>query len=389
MGPGMNGELRSSSPTVGVFRLDLFKHSETFIAAQAARYVRYDPLFIGRGRLGEAPAGARLAVLASGAERVRAVGLGDPAPFLKALGGVRPALIHAHFAIDGAFAVPLAQSLGAPLVTTLHGFDVTTRDLEIVKGARPAPLLALARRGRLQRQGALFLCVSDFIRRAALAKGFPAERTVVAPLGIDLERRQPFGVSTPGLIVHVGRMVEKKGTLYLIRAFARMAPKAPAARLVIVGDGPLRGSLEAEAASLGLGERIVFTGGLDHATTLDWMSRASVVAVPSVTAANGDSEGLPTVVFEAGALARAVVATRNSGIPEAVDDGETGLLAPERDVEALAAALERLTGDPEMAARFGQAGRQLMLQRYDAAKLTAALEARYDALLAGEAVSAA
>ena len=370
------------SRTVGVFRLHQFKTSETFIAAQAARYRRYRPVFVGRNRLNPGPADAEVATLSGGAATAaRALLLGDPQPFVDALGQRRLDLIHAHFSVDAVFAVPLARRLNVPLVVTLHGFDVTTHDREIYKSGRPAPILSLVRRGALQRQGALFLCVSDFIRRAALAKGFPAERTVVAPLGIDLALRKPFGTPTPGLIVHVGRMVEKKGTVYLIRAFARLAPTHPEARLVIVGEGPLRDGLAAEARALGVADKVQFTGVADHDATLGWMSRAQVVAVPSVTAANGDSEGLPTVVFEAGALARPVVASRTSGIPEAVDDGVTGLLAPERDVEALAERLVQLLADPPLAARMGEAARALMLARYDSAQLTAGLETTYDRVI--------
>jgi glycosyltransferase involved in cell wall biosynthesis len=382
----MDGGSDRKARAVGVFRLDQFKSSETFIAAQAQRYGRYHPIYIGRTRLADGPPGADLAILDPGKlTAARALLLGDPQPFMKALAGRRPDILHAHFSVDAVHAVPLARRLGVPLVTTLHGFDVTTHDLEVVKAGRPAPILALARRANLQKHGALFLCVSDFIRRAALAKGFPADRTVVAPLGIDLALRKPFGASEPGLIVHVGRLVEKKGTLYLIRAFAKLAGRQPKARLAIVGEGPLGPSLEAEARALGVADRVSFTGMVNHAQALDWMSRAAVVAVPSVTAANGDSEGLPTVVFEAGALERAVVASDTSGIPEALDAGRTGLLAPERDVEALAAALERLIADPDLAQTMGRAARHLLLERYDSARLTADLENTYDRLIGASA----
>jgi glycosyltransferase involved in cell wall biosynthesis len=372
-----------ATKNVAIFRLDLFKQSETFIRAQAENYSRYSPIFLGRKVVGPVPPGATAVTLPPGAaSTVKAILLKDPGPFVDALGKRLPAILHAHFSIDAAFAVPLARRLKVPLVVTLHGFDVTTRDRAVVAAGRSLPILALARRRQLQRHADLFICVSDFIRRAALSQGYPPERTIVAPLGIDLDLRRPGGEPTPGLIVHVARLVEKKGTEYLLHAFARIEGQAHDARLVIVGDGPRRLHLEALAHELGVTDRVTFTGGLDHAATLAWMRQATVVAVPSVTASSGDSEGLPTVIFEAGALARPVVASDTSGIPEAVEDGKTGFLTRERDADSIAAGLMRVLSSPELALKLGQQGRRAMEERFESSKLTAALEDRYDALVA-------
>ena len=371
-------EIRMNKPSVAIFRLDLFKNSETFIAAQAARLTRYRPVFVGRNQSGNAPVDAEVASLGGGLRTtVEAMLMANPAPFIRVLNGRLPRIIHAHFAVDAAFALPLAHRLGVPLVTTLHGFDVTTRDTGFLIAAKPTPIVALARRGSLQRKGDLFVCVSDFIRRAALDKGFPEKRTIVAPLGIDVKRYSPVGDVTPGLVVHIGRLVEKKGTVYLIRAVSRI----PNARLVVVGDGPLRERLEAEVNALGINNRVFFTGAVDHQTALDWIRKAAVVAVPSVTALNGDSEGLPTVIFEAGSLGRAVVASDTSGIPEAVENKRTGFLVPERDVPGLVEMLSRLLNNLDLARQFGASARLRMVEKYDASTLTESLEMRYDELI--------
>jgi glycosyltransferase involved in cell wall biosynthesis len=370
---------------VGVFRLQLFKRSETFIPAQVGRYRRYRPIYIGRKLFGEAPHGAEVVTPATDPlTAARLLALGDAGPFVQALGDRRIDVLHAHFAIDAVFALPLARRLGVPLVTTLHGFDVTTTDQAMLRSGRPALIASVLRRRALQRDGAQFLCVSEFIRRAALARDYPAERSIVHAIGVDLERLRPSSDSQPGLIVHVARLVEKKGTTFLLQALARLAGSRPDVQLVVVGEGPLRPALEAEAGRLGLGEKARFLGAQTHEETLNWMRRASLIAVPSVTAASGDSEGLPTVVFEAGGLAVPVVASDTSGIPEAVKDGETGLLAPPGDVEALADRLERILSDQGLRDTLGRQARALMETRFDLARQTFLLEECYDQIRGAE-----
>ena len=286
----------------------------------------------------------------------------------------RPALVHAHFATDGLIALPLAEALGVPLVTTLHGYDVTrTRAAMLASGRLSWMRYALLRR-RLMARGALFLAVSEALRQKAVAGGFPETRTLTHHLGVDLSRFAGDGPREPGLILHVGRLVEKKGTAVLLEAVRRL----DGARLAIVGDGPLRRALERQAG--GLGEKVLFLGALPPPQVADWMRRASVLAAPSVTARDGDAEGLPTVIVEAAASALPAVGTRHSGIPEAIVDGETGFLVPERDPGALAARLETLLGSAEIAARMGAAARRLAEERFDAVRQIARLEGLYDGL---------
>jgi glycosyltransferase involved in cell wall biosynthesis len=298
--------------------------------------------------------------------------LGSAPRLLARLREARPALVHAHFATDGLLALPLAEALGVPLVTTLHGFDVTRSRAALLRSGRPGWMRYALLGGRLRAHGALFVAVSDAIRRRALASGFPAERTVTLLNGVDLARFQA-GTPEPGLILHVGRLVEKKGTALLLRAFAEVARRLPEARLVVVGDGPLRARLERQA-----GERVEFTGALPPDEVARWMGRAWGLAAPSVTAADGDSEGLPTVVFEAAAASLPVVASDHSGLPEAVADGETGFVVPEGDVAALAGRLETLLASADLRARMAVAARKRAEERFDSGRQTAALEDLYD-----------
>jgi glycosyltransferase involved in cell wall biosynthesis len=234
-------------------------------------------------------------------------------------------------------------------------------------------------RQRLMMKGDLFLAVSDAVRRRAVAIGYPAERTRTHYLGVDLGRFRPVGGSAePGLILHVGRLVEKKGTRLLLHAYARVRAKVPGARLLIVGDGPERPTLERLRGELGLGEAVRFAGTLPQDEVADQMRRAWLLAVPSVTASDGDAEGLPTVILEAAALALPAVGSDHAGNPEAIVDGGTGFVVPEGDADALAARLADLLGSAELRARMGAAARVLAEEKFDAARQSAALETLYD-----------
>jgi glycosyltransferase involved in cell wall biosynthesis len=123
--------------------------------------------------------------------------------------------------------------------------------------------------------------------------------------------------------------------------------------------------------------------GVDEVRAI--MGRASIVAVPSVTADDGDSEGLPTVLLEAQAISTAVVATRHSGIPEGVIDGETALLVPERDHEALANAIRTLIEDPSRCRAMGEAGREFVLSRFSLASRVERLESVYEQVVSEHA----
>jgi glycosyltransferase involved in cell wall biosynthesis len=285
-------------------------------------------------------------------------------------------MVHAHFAPDGLLALPLARALKAPLVTTLHGYDVTVPPRTMLASGRLSWMRYALLRRRLMDEGALFLAVSDSIRARAIAAGFPEARTLTHYLGTDLTRFSP-GAPEPGLIVHVGRLVEKKGTETLLRALALL----PEPRLAIVGDGPIRRKLERLAGALGVAERVTFLGALPHDETAQWIGQAWVLAVPSVTAASGDSEGLPTVILEAAGMGVPTVGSRHSGIVEAVEEGRSGFLLPEGDSQAMAARLGEVLASPDLRHRLGSGARAVAAERFDFDRQIARLESLYDSLL--------
>jgi glycosyltransferase involved in cell wall biosynthesis len=362
-------------PVVAVFRSPLFNASETFVRNHIAGLRRYRAVAVGLEAKGEAEVPRLLP--ANAAERLALKLLGRVGPLAERLRAEDPALVHAHFGTDGLLALPLAERLGVPLVTTLHGYDVGRSRTRLLLSGRLSWIRYALLRRRVFEGGDLFLAVSEAVRRRALALGFPADRTIVHHLGVDLEYFRPGEAPPePGLILHVGRLVEKKGTSDLLDAFATVS----GARLVVIGDGPLRPPLERRAKALD----VRFLGALPPSEVLGWMQRAWLLAAPSVTARDGDCEGLPTILCEAAACGLPAVATRHSGIPEAVVDGETGLLVPERDPAALASALSALLGDAPSRERMSRAARALAELRFDSVCQYALLEQRYDALVRGE-----
>jgi colanic acid/amylovoran biosynthesis glycosyltransferase len=367
-------------PVVVIVRAPLFNASEGFIQAQAAGLRHFQPLFVGledKGNVFAELAGRRL--FPDGRrEALIFKAIAPPAALVERIRRFAPVVVHAHFGTDGVLALPLANALGLPLVTTLHGYDVGRSRLNLLASGRLSWMRYALAAKRLMRTGDLFLPVSDALRERAVGRGFPQGRTKTHYLGIDTKRFSPERATPePGLILHVGRLVEKKGTAFLIDALRQLPPPA---RLIVIGDGPLRAALERHAADLE--ERVQFLGSLPREEVMHWFRRAWALAVPSVIARDGDCEGLPTVLLEAAACGVPAVGSRHSGIPEAIADGESGFLIPERDVEALSRRLAEIIASPDLRHRLGRGARSLVERNFDSECQTDRLEQFYADLAA-------
>jgi glycosyltransferase involved in cell wall biosynthesis len=372
--------------TALIFRERLLAPSETFIIEQAKPLREYRPVLVGLRRTQHAlnhplpeillrDGHGPLDKLAANLYRKFPVGRA----FFQQLRATHPSIVHAHFAIDAMQALPMARKLDLPLVVSLHGFDVTSTDRAL--GTSRAGRHFLQNRNRLFREATAFICVSRFIRDVARDAGFPESKLHVHYTGIDCERFCPANIQRdPKLILFVGRLVEKKGCEFLLRAMALLQQHVPGARVEIVGDGPLRGQLEAQAANLSL--RVCFRGVQTPEEVLRSMSRARVLCNPSVTAASGDMEGFGMVFAEAQAVGTPVVSFSHGAIPEVVDHGQTGLLCPEANVTALADSLEKLLLDDQLWSSLSQRAREWVMERFDIAKQTEGLEALYDECVA-------
>lgn len=356
---------RDERRRVCVWREELLPRSETFILNQTHAMRRWAPMLSGlrRARDGldvvpdftlEARGGFRDRL---GSRMYRYAG-----GTLRLDRHLRSAsVIHAHFGPDGARVARAARFAGRPLVVTFHGYDATI----------PAATLGIDY-SPLFRQSARLVAVSEFIGRKLVAAGAPGGNVNVVPLGIPLPPDSLRNGEGEHLLF-VGRLVPKKGCADLLHALSGMSD-APS--LVVIGDGPLRGDLERLATKLRV--RAVFLGARHPQDVAKAMEAGIALCVPSQTGPDGDQEGLPIVVMEAGAARLPVVGYASAGIPEAVVNGETGLLAQEGDVEALARNLSMVANDPLLAARLGDAGRRRIEERFDIADRTAQLENLYD-----------
>lgn len=370
-----------SLPTAVVFTHSLLEPSMTFILSHAMALRRYQPVFAGSHRVNGLPLPADRVVVAN---RGGLIGAAEEFLFRRArlagrlassLRRFQPVLVHAHFGLSGPAALTLASALRVPLIVTYHGQDATISDMEAAGSWRGREYL----RGRqdLMHRAGLIIAVSDFIRGKLLAKGYPEGKIVTHRNGIDLEYfRRERAERRERLVVFVGRFVEKKGCEYLLRALARLGATGQSAPAVLIGDGPLRGSLEHFARQSRI--ECEFKGFLPLAEVKAWLERASVVVVPSVTASDGDSEGLPTVILEAQAMGTPVIATRHAGNAEAVIDGRTAILVDERDETGLAQAIIGFLGEPLRVEAFGAAGRALVESQFNITAQVAGLELLYD-----------
>ncbi|MCB1354053.1 MAG: glycosyltransferase [Rhodobacteraceae bacterium] len=279
--------------------------------------------------------------------------------------------IVAEFGHLGGNLAPLGNALGIPVFVYFRGFDASKR--------LRSPRIIRRYRAAIPRLAGV-VSVSQSLLDNLAAVGVRHPNSVVIPTGVDTSVFVPLE-KDPHLILAVGRIVEKKAPLITIDAFAAAAADFPEHRLEIVGAGELRATAEAHVRALGLEARVIFHGRKDHAFVREKIGRAQVFIQHSVTAADGNTEGLPTSIQEAMSCGAVVVSTRHAGIPEAITDGETGLLVDEHDAGGFALALRRVLQDPGGAARMGRAARAAAEDRFEFRKLHARLEAMIRAAL--------
>ena len=210
--------------------------------------------------------------------------------------------------------------------------------------------------------------------------GVPSEKIELVRSGLDLsvfssasrrdELRSEFGVTADQhLIVYMGRLRTVKGVEYGIRAFASALEQLPNIRIVLAGEGDQRNFLSSLVSKLGISEQVDFLSVRNDVPEL--LSAADSVLMPSLT------EGFPRTAIEAMAAGKPVIATNVGGTPEAIIDGETGILVPARDSDALASAIVRLVGDSDLQARLGAAGRERAAQNYSVDKYVSRLDEMY------------
>ncbi len=371
-----------------IFSSLLLPPSQTFIKAQGEELKKFTPYYVGSRLVpGLSLPPERTLVLNQGNTWGKAqegiFKLSGFAPRLaRRLKQLDPVLIHAQFGLSGALVLPLVRSLKVPLLVHFRGADATVKE-EYVRYSSLNHWLYFRRREALKQEARLFVTVSKFIKDKLLEQGFPANKVIVHYHGVDITKFSPDpAISREPIVLFVGRLTAKKGCKSLIQAMSRVQSLLPEVKLVLIGDGPLRPELEALAAkSL---KRYEFLGLQPQLTVQAWMNRARLLMAPSITSAEGDSEGLPNVVLEAQAMGLPVISTIHAGIPEAVLQGETGFLAAEQDSEGLAEFSLRLLNDSDLWQSFSSKGREHVEANFDRHRQTRVLEGIYEAVLRRE-----
>lgn len=291
--------------------------------------------------------------------------------WLEAIRSKKPQLIHAHFGYDGLAAIYLKKKLNIPLVVTLHSQDIALTKLRL--GYR----VFLP---RLFRNADLFIVVSQFIRERALAWGCPEDKIQLHFTGIDVEQ---FAGEAPKykqpVILFVGRLQNKKGCEFAIRAMKIVNGFYPEAELMIIGDGPLLEPLKQLAGELQV--NVNFAGRKNPREVAEIMKRSWVFCGPSITDPDGSAEGLPTVFLEAQASGLPVAGFSSGGVPESVIEGKTALLCRQKDHMQLARNLLFFLDSEEKRKQFGEEGRRFVRERFNLSRQAQELEQIYDRLL--------
>jgi glycosyltransferase involved in cell wall biosynthesis len=276
--------------------------------------------------------------------------------YLEAFRRARCDVVLAQFGHVAVQAMDACRRLNLPLVASFHGYDATAYPMLELYGEQYA---------RLFEQAAGTVVCSPSLRDALLALGAPASKTHYVPNGVDIETfagGQPD--RAPQLLLAVGRFVEKKAPQLTIVAFASARRRFPDARLRMIGDGELHNACYDLVRGLGLADAVTLLGEQPRDVIVRELRGARAFVQHSLTAVDGDSEGMPNTILEASATGIPVISTRHANIPEIVADGQTGYLVEEHDVAGMAGYMERLLGDPQLAADLGRAGRARVEERF-------------------------
>jgi colanic acid/amylovoran biosynthesis glycosyltransferase len=278
---------------------------------------------------------------------------------------------HAHFGPVGDNVRFVRELWHVPFVVSFHGYDVGAWPRE--KGDQVY--------ARLFRTADMVTANSQYTSKRLEALGCPPQKIRLLHMGLDpaqfafRERTMPLDGRIN--VLSVGRLVEKKGFEYSLRAVARIKEKHPGVHYDIVGDGPLMARLRAIACELGIGETVTLHGAGSEEFVRRKMGEAHIFLAPSVTAQNGDIEGQGLVLQEAQACGLPVLATDHNGFPEGMLPNRSGFLVPERSAESMADMLSYMIEHPHMWPNWGRAGRKHIEAHYDIRKLSMRLEHLY------------
>ena len=292
-------------------------------------------------------------------------------PFL----GKRLDVIYCHFGPTANEYLFLKDIFKIPYVTKFYGYDVSSYIKQQGKDVYK----------ELFKKGDLFLSIGNNMKDRLIQLGCPKDKIIIHHMGIDVEK---FKFNSQRLhhngkinILTIARLVEKKGLWYSIEAVARTIKKYPNIEYKIIGDGPCKNELQRYISNLGVNGRIRLVGKKNSLEVSAFMREADIFLLSSITATDGDMEGIPVSLMEAQAVGLPTLSTYHSGIPEVVKDGKSGFLVPEKNIEALSEKLIHLIEHPEKWPKLGRNGRSLVEEKFNIVQLNKKLEEIYISLI--------
>jgi colanic acid/amylovoran biosynthesis glycosyltransferase len=285
----------------------------------------------------------------------------------------RPALVHCYYGHKAVGYLPMLRQWGGRWIVSFHGVDVA-KDMD-----KPAHVEALR---EVCREARLVLARSDSLLEKLRALGCPEEKLRLNRTPIPLEHlsAQVREAPEPGRswhLVQACRLIGKKGLMTTLAALETVVREQPKTRFILCGDGPMMEKLQAAVQHRGLSKHVELRGWTAQPELIGEYQRAHIFLHPSEMTREGDQEGIPNSMLEAMATGLPVVATQHGGIPEAVTDGHDGLLVPEKNPQALAAAILRVMREPGLLEKLSKNAATSVRAQFGAQKQVAHLEELY------------
>ena len=265
--------------------------------------------------------------------------------FLKEL---QPLAVLAQYGPTGVSLMETCRQLNIPLYVHFHGFDAYREDILDTYGAEYPKLFKMAKG---------IIAVSEDMMAQLRRLGAPSKKLHLMRCGVEPAYFPQRSLPSTPVFSFVGRFVEKKYPSVVLQAFQKVVQQLPDARLVMAGDGELQTECRRLAKELNIADKTLFTGILSRRAVTELLLESTALVIPSARTPNGDSEGCPMVMIEAGAAGRAVIGTKHAGIPEVIDHGLSGVLVEPGDVDAIADAMILLGKNPELADKMGKCAR--------------------------------
>ncbi|MDO7488594.1 glycosyltransferase [Peribacillus frigoritolerans] len=272
--------------------------------------------------------------------------------------------IHAHHGSHGQEILPVCEKYNIPLIVSIRGRDGSARPEIFEKNAK--------RYSALNKHGAYYYPVCQYLAEGLRRLGIPAKNMHVLYGGIELDlfpySNRTLPIEGEIRVLSVGRLVDKKGFVTLIKAFKRIYTQYPNARLHIIGAGEDEKKIKSAITEYNLKDVVILKGAMDSKQVSNELKKAHIFCLASQTAKNGDIEGIPNALKEAMASGLPVVSTRHAGIPELIEHQRTGYLAPEKNDIELAKGIQFFLENPDIWNDYTEKARKVIEEKFDVNK---------------------